>query len=384
MRTGQEKRLFFCAGEISGDTHAAQVMRELLARGDWSFEGLGGPEMSDLAPDVEDWLENAAVLGLAEVLAKYGFFRQKMAAAVSHILGEKPDGVVLVDYPGFNLTLAKRLRRGGYAGKLIYFISPQVWAWKRGRIRTMAKLLDLMLCIFPFEEELYTASGLQTQYVGHPLPDALATIKARNIPREKDLIALLPGSREREVSTLFPEMLAAAKLMLQSNPVLRFATAGATPSLTEKLREMVLAAGLEDSFEVGQNSAREIMCRASLGVVASGTATLEAACLGLPYCLVYKVNWITATVARWVMSVRYLGIVNVIADREVVRELLQEKVCGETIAAELNQLLADPEARLHLQSDLAEVVEKLGGGGMYHRTANALASVWNLEDGRDL
>ena len=171
-------------------------------------------------------------------------------------------------------------------------------------------------------------------------------------------------------------MLEAAKLLRTRFPDLRFATTGATPVLTERLRAMIREAGLENAFEVGVSSSHEIMCRATAGVVASGTATLEAACLGLPYVLTYKVAWLTALVARRVMSVRFLGIVNVMADREVVKELLQERADGALIADEVGHLIEDSEARRRLQDELLAVVEKLGGGGSHERAALAVAAAW--------
>ena len=332
--------------------------------------------MHRIAPAVENWLDEAAVLGLWEVLKKYGYFRRKMGETVARIHEMKPDGLILIDYPGFNLRLAKRLRAEGYTGKLIYYISPQVWAWKKGRIKTMAELLDLMICIFPFEKELYEASGLRTLFGGHPLVDSLTPIKERGIVREENLVALLPGSREREIAALFPPMLEAAAILRRRHPELRFATTGATAILTERLREMTREAGLGSVLEVGESTSHEIMCRATVGVVASGTATLEAACLGLPYCLTYKVAWLTAQVARRVMQVRYLGIVNVLADRGVVKELLQERADGSTIATELERLLDDEAARVHLQNELAGVVAGLGEGGAHRRAAEAVATVW--------
>jgi len=373
------KSLFLIAGEISGDTHGSALMEALADSGAWNFTGLGGPEMHRLAPGVENWLDEAAVLGLWEVLKKYGYFRRKMDETVSRIAAEKPDGIVLIDYPGFNLRLAKRLRGAGYRGKLIYYISPQVWAWKKGRIRVMAELLDLMICIFPFEKELYEASGLRTIFAGHPLVDSLAAVKERGIVREENLVALLPGSREREIAALFPAMLGAAEILTKTHPGLRFATTGATPRLTERLREMTLAAGLGSVVEVGENTSHEILCRATTGVVASGTATLEAACLGLPYCLAYKVAWLTAVVARRVMSVKFLGIVNVMAGREVVREILQERVEAKTLAGELGRLLDNAEERRRLQEELAFVVAGLGGGGSHKRAAAAVRA--SLEEG---
>ncbi len=365
------KTLFLVAGEVSGDHHAAALLGE-LDRDRFVITGLGGPRMRTVSEGIEDWLDQAAVLGLWEVLKKYRYFKDKMEETLRKVGECNPDGVLLVDYPGFNLRLARGLRRQGYRGKLLYYISPQVWAWKKGRVKVMAELLDLMICIFPFEKELYESSGLPTVFSGHPLVDSLEPLRGRGIAREKDLVALLPGSREKEIEALFPPMLQAARILRSRRPDLRFATSGASAGLTERLREMTVAAGLGDCEAVSESS-REIMCRAQVGVVASGTATLEAAILGLPYCLTYRVAWLTAFAARRVIRVKFLGIVNVIAGREVVRELLQEEATGESIAGELNRLLEDEDARERLRRELAEVVVSLGDAGAHRKAASAVA-----------
>lgn len=374
------KSLFLVAGEISGDTHGSALLRALREQGEWTFSGLGGPEMNEIEPSIENWLEEAAVLGLWEVLKKYSYFARKMDETVAAIHASEPDGIVFIDYPGFNLRLAKRLRNEGYRGKLIYYISPQVWAWKKGRIKTMAELLDLMVCIFPFEKELYEESGLRTLFSGHPLVDSMEEIRDDSIERDPNLIALLPGSREREIAKLFPPMLEAAKKLKAQFPEVNFASSGATEALSETLRDMVCEAGLEDSVRVGQESSHGIMQRAGVGVVASGTATLEAACLGLPYCLTYKVAWVTALAARIVMSVDFLGIVNVLARREVVKELLQEEASGDAIAKELGRLYSDAEASSALSLELAEVVALLGDGGAHKGAADAVAAAWEVTE----
>ena len=181
--------LHIIAGEISGDTHAAGLIRELLAiEPQVKFTGLGGHQMREAAGQgIEDWVEKAGVVGLWEVLKMYSYFKGKMTATTEQILRERPEAVVLVDYPGFNLRLAKALRVGGYTGKLIYYISPQVWAWKKGRVKTMAKVLDLMICIFPFEKEFYEKSGLPTVFGGHPMVDRVHALR-RDWKREPDFV----------------------------------------------------------------------------------------------------------------------------------------------------------------------------------------------------
>lgn len=376
----KKRRLFLIAGEVSGDTHGAALMRA-LPESKFELDGLGGPQMAKLAQNLEDWLDEAAVLGLWEVLKKYGYFREKMDETANRIAKDSPDAVVLIDYPGFNLRLAKRLRSEGYTGKLIYYISPQVWAWKKGRIKTMAELLDLMICIFPFEKPLYENSGLKTIFSGHPLVDSLARLKQGAAEREPDLVALLPGSREREVEALFPVMAEAAVRLKQRHPEMRFAASAVSEKLAARMHEIATEVRLHPScLDIGVGNVHDVMQRASVGVVASGTATLEAAYFGLPYCLVYKVAWLTYVVGRAVVSIDYLGIVNVIADREVVKELLQGDASGEKIADELDRLFSDNAARKALQADLASVVDRLGEGGAHENAANAIQEVLSERD----
>ncbi|MEM1296385.1 MAG: lipid-A-disaccharide synthase, partial [Verrucomicrobiota bacterium] len=226
---------FLISGEVSGDTHGAELIASLRGGTESAhFTGLGGPRMKGEAPDVTDWLDEAAVLGLWEVAKKYSYFSKKMDQTLEEILELKPDVLVLIDYPGFNLRLAKALRQRSYKGKIAYYISPQVWAWKRGRIKEMAKTLDLMLCIFPFEKELYEMSGLHTEFVGHPLIDELAE-KRIDTKRDAHLVGLFPGSRNREVQALFPIMLETAKILHEKWPKLQFVTAAVNPSMAATL-----------------------------------------------------------------------------------------------------------------------------------------------------
>jgi len=368
------KRVFLVAGEVSGDTHGAALMRSLEGLdGKLTFAGLGGPEMRKVSLDVENWLDGAAVLGLWEVLKNYPWFRKKMNETVHRIALSKPDVVILIDYPGFNLELAKRLRKLEFPVKLIYYISPQVWAWKRGRIKTMATLLDRMICIFPFEKALYENSGLATDFAGHPLVDTMKERRENPPERDPDLVALLPGSREREIEALFPAMVEAAVNLKQERPHLQFAASAATESLAKRLRQIANEGRLHPNcLTIGTGDVHDVMQMAGVGVVASGTATLEAACLGLPYCLVYKVAWPTYVAGKVVVRIDYLGIVNVIAEREVVKELLQGKANGDSIAGELRRLLDNESVRKDLRDDLEKTVAELGEGGAHEKAAEAV------------
>lgn len=363
--------LHFIAGEISGDTHAAGLIRELQKLDpELRCTGFGGPRMREAAgAGITDWVETAGVVGLWEVLKIYSYFKEKLAETVAQVMSEQPAAVVFVDYPGFNLRAAKKLRECGYKGRLLYYISPQVWAWKKGRVKTMAKVLDLMICIFPFEKELYEKSGLHTEFCGHPMVDRVKILR-RDWPREAGLVGWFPGSRMNEVRRLFPIMLEAARGIRLQVPAVRFVVSAANESLANEMRQMAVDRGMPDAKTwVETGTVYDLMQRCQVGAVASGTATLEAACFGLPYALVYRVNSITFAVAKLVVRIKKIGIINVLAQRDVVRELVQGDLSAETLAAEMVSLLTDEARRVALESDLASVVASLGAGGAYQRAA---------------
>src|SRR5438045_881206 len=239
---------------------------------DLRFTGRGGPQMRAIAGEkFTDWLNDAAVLGLWEVIKKYGYFREKFHETLDEIRESKPDAVILIDYPGFNLRLARALRKQRAKGKIIYYISPQVWAWNRGRIKKMARWLDLMLCIFPFEADLYNESGLRTIFVGHPMIERLREHKI-DIERDPNVIGLFPGSRAREVRKIFPILIETARELRQSKPNLRFEVAAASDELAREMENLVDSQD-RNLFEIKVGQTAEIMQRAFVGIIASGSAT---------------------------------------------------------------------------------------------------------------
>ncbi len=369
-------RVFIIAGEISGDTHAAGLLREMkVLEPELQVNGLGGRQMREVAGQgIEDWVEKAGVVGLWEVLKIYRYFKKKKLAVEAQILAERPEAVILVDYPGFNLRVAKSLRAAGYAGKILYYISPQVWAWKKGRVKVMAKVLDLMICIFPFEKAFYEKSGLRTEFCGHPMVDRVQTLR-RDWKRETALVGWFPGSRLNEVRRLFPVMVQASQAIRLAVPEARFAVSAANEALAGHMRTMADALGVPEAkrwIEVG--TVYDLMQRCEAGAVASGTATLEAACFGLPYTLVYNVSWPTYVVAKLVVRIKHLGIINILAKREVVKELVQHDLNPDTLAKATSELLMQKHRREALQADLASVVAMLGSGGAYQRAAQAVHS----------
>jgi len=379
------KTIYFVAGEASADNHGAALMRALReADVDLRFVGRGGPQMKAVAGDnFQNWIDKSGVLGLWEVIKHYGYFRKQFHQTLDEIGASKPNAVVLIDYPGFNLRLARALRKRLQSQKIIYYISPQVWAWNRSRIKKMAHWLDLMLCIFPFEAELYNQSGLRTIFVGHPMIERLrdrqpsvaaATYGSAgkiDIQRDSNLVGLFPGSRGREVRKIFPILVQTARELRRSKPDLHFEVAAASDELAQEMEKML---GSQDrhlfGIKIGQTA--EIMQRAVAGIVASGSATLEAAYFRMPFALIYKVAWPTYFAGRLLVKVKYLGMPNLLADKQVVPEFIQHRAKPPDLAKTILHLLDDPMKREQMISEFDKIAAQLGESGASERAATAI------------
>jgi lipid-A-disaccharide synthase len=389
--------IYFVAGEASADNHGAALMRALRsADPDLRFIGRGGPQMKSVAGEgFQNWIDKSGVLGLWEVIKHYGYFRSEFRKTLSEIEANSPNAVVLIDYPGFNLRLARALRSASAKAtadkrKIIYYISPQVWAWNRGRIKKMARWLDLMLCIFPFEADLYNESGLRTIFVGHPMIERLREFKldppspgsgTASVARDPNLIGLFPGSRAREIRKIFPIMLEAARELRRSKSNLRFEVAGASEELAQEIKSIVGhfcetaaadTAALQGSVEIKVGKTSEIMQRAFAGIVASGSATLEAAYFRLPFVLVYKVAWPTYVAGRLLVKVDYLGMPNVLANQELVPEFIQHHARPQQIAAAVGRLMDNAHARQEMIWGFDKIAAQLGETGASERAAKAI------------
>lgn len=366
--------IYLVAGEASGDNHGAALMESLrLREPEVRLLGRGGPRMKRYGGErFIDWSEEAGVVGLWEVIKHYGYFREEFRKTLNEVAATRPDAVVLIDYPGFNLRLAGALREKSFAGKIIYYISPQVWAWNRGRIPKMAKWLDLMLCIFPFEAALYEQSGLRTIFVGHPMIEDLEAKRIEDL-RAPHLVGVFPGSRTREVRKLLPILLEVMRELHLRRPELHFEIAAASEALAAAIRsdlEPVLGSLGQVEIVVGQ--AANTMQRSTVGVVASGTATLEAAFFRLPFVLVYKVAALTYLAGRLLIRVKHLGMPNVLADREIVPEFIQGNAQPAAIASAMLRLLDDRDRRKQMLADFEKVIAKLGKGGANEVAARAI------------
>jgi lipid-A-disaccharide synthase len=368
--------IYFVAGEVSADNYGAALMRSLRELdGELNFVGRGGPQMQEVAGErFKNWIGEAAVLGLWEVLRKYGYFRHQFHETLREIRESKPDAVVLIDYPGFNLRLARALRRQARQQKIIYYISPQVWAWNRGRIKRMAHFIDLVLCIFPFEVDLYNQAGLRALFVGHPMIERLWARKI-DTERDRNLIGFFPGSRSREVRKIFPVMLEAARELRKHNPNLRFEVAAASEQLAREMKPAIAGLGQsqkQEAIQIKIDETAAIMQYVWAGIIASGSATLEAAFFRLPFVLIYKVAWPTYVAARLVVNVKYLGMPNLLANKEVVPEFIQHRAKPNAIVKALQPMIENANARERMISEFDAMVPQLGDIGASERAARAI------------
>ena len=374
------KRIYVIAGELSGDAHGAGLLISLKKMvPDLSIYGVGGPEIAEISgSETRDWVEDAAVMGVWEVLKRYDWFKERFTEMLDELICLQPDVLLLIDYPGFNLRFAAAVRRECPKTRIIYYISPQVWAWNKGRIPKMVGMLDEMLCLFPFEQPIFQNAGLKTTFVGHPLVDELEEKRIVNAVRDDQLVGLFPGSREREIARLFPMMIESAKRLKSWRTDLKFEVPAASPKLAEQIRRLLAEAGAVDFIIVTSGGSHSLMQRACCAVIASGTATLEAAYYELPYCLVYRTAPLTFVLAKLLVKIKFIGLVNILAGESVVEEFIQARAEPTAVAASLQKFLASPTVREALRSRLAETAAKLGGNGAHQRAATAVAGWLNV------
>jgi lipid-A-disaccharide synthase len=374
-------KLMIVAGEVSGDMHAARLIAALRqCCPDLSISGIAGDACAAEGVHVYYHVKDMAVMGLTEVLRRYGFFRRVLNEMRAWARKERPTAALLVDYPGFNLRLAATLHAMGI--KVIYYICPQVWAWHRSRIPAMARIVDRLITIFPFEPALFEAAGLRTTFAGHPLIDATAAARAAapcDLPwAGSRRIALLPGSRMQEINRILPVMWQAAALLDRTTPDACFIIAA--PSSREvALLEQVLGK-LRDGprhIQVVAGQTREVLRQARAALVASGTATLEAALMECPLAVVYKVTPLTYQLAKRLIRVPHIGMVNIVAGREVCPEFIQRAATPSALAEVLQTLSDATPTRQRMLDDLIDVRERLGEGNAHERAAAIVAEELN-------
>lgn len=368
--------IMLIAGEVSGDMQAACLVRALRRRRpDLRFFGIGGGELRRAGMETLYDVREMAVLGLSEVLRRYFFFRRVFHAMLTVARERRPAAVILVDYPGFNLRFAARAHARGL--KTIYYICPQVWAWHRGRIPHMARIVDRLIAIFPFEARVFEGTALPVSFVGHPLVTAaraaLAEPRAALPWQGEPYIALLPGSRMHEVRRILPVLWRAAERIERDFPVASFIVAAPTEDVAQWVRATIAAlpgGPVRWKLVVGQT--RQVLRQARAAWVASGTATLEAALMRCPMVVVYKVAWPTYWLGRWLIHVPYLGMVNIVAGERICPEFIQGAATPEALAKALEPLLREGRPRADMLRGLERVTQALGEPGAEERAADAV------------
>lgn len=370
-------RILISAGEASGDRLGAGLARALRRRRpDIDLFGMGGEEMDVAGVRLVQPASEVAVVGILEVLKQLPALRRAMRSLEDLLVQDKPDLFVPVDFPDFNLRLAERARRAGIP--VVYFVSPQVWAWRKGRVRKIRALVRRMLVLFPFEPRFYEEAGVPVTFVGHPALDEVASPESRDatlgrlrLDPSRPRVALLPGSRRGEVARLLPILLAAARILVRSRPGLQFLIPRAR-TLPEGLLDAEVERARIPGVHVRSGDYREILRACEAGVVASGTATLDAALAGLPMVVVYRMQAASYWVARSLVRVDNISLPNLVLGRRLVPELVQRECTPERIAHALETILSSPAFAEEIRLGLAEVRARLGGAGAFDRAALAI------------
>ena len=374
MTESKAKKILIVAGEASGDLHGASLAAELKrAAGDVDLMGIGGDRMAAQGVRLGFHVKDLAVVGIVEVLAilprLYHAYRWLMRV----LREDPPDVVVLIDYAEFNLFFAGRVRKRGIP--VVFYISPQIWAWRRGRVRRIARNVDEMVVILPFERDFYKEHGVKVSFVGHPLVEQLGTLpEIMEKPDDKGafVVGWMPGSRNSEVGRLLPVMSKAAAILESHARRKVLHVVPVAPGMSPgKISRAFSAEGV--SVETHLGNASDIMRRCDLIILASGTATLEAALLGIPAIIVYKVSFFSALLGWLLIRVPWIGLANIVAGKEVYPELVQYKATPKRIAETSIKLLEDPDKLRQIRNELKKIREKLGKPGASRRTAEVIS-----------
>jgi lipid-A-disaccharide synthase len=376
-------KYYIIAGEASGDLHGSNLIKELrLLDTAADIRCWGGDKMQAAGATLVKHYSALAFMGFVEVLKNLRTIFKNLADCKADITQYQPDALVLIDYPGFNLRIAAWAKRKGL--RVIYYISPQVWAWKESRVRGIKKNVDKMLVILPFEKEFYKKWGFEVEYVGHPLVKVVdefianhpfseytvhSFINSSGVTINTPIIAILPGSRQQEILTKLPIMLSVAKHF----PDYHFVVAKA-PGIEDDFYDALLAPYQNVSAVINQTYA--LLREAKAAIVTSGTATLETALFGVPEVVCYKGSAISFLIAKWLITIQYICLVNLIMNREVVKELIQEQLTEQNITSELKKILYDTGKQSQLKEDYAALKHLLSQGG--NASANAASSIYRF------
>lgn len=370
MEPQAQLKIYVVSGEASGDLHGKNLVRGLKKlHPAIEFRGMGGDGLAGEGMSLVKHIRETNFMGFTQVLANLGTIRRMFRDVKADILKFKPDAVVLIDYPGFNMRMAKWLKKQGI--KVFYYISPTVWAWKKGRMHKLIPNVEKLFAILPFEQPFYAKEGYEVEYHGHPLLDEVLThtnnreeTRRRLLDPDERLVALLPGSRKQEITRMLPQMLAIKGRFPRS----RFVVAAA-PTMDDEIYAEIIG---NMDIPVLRGHTYDLLAAADAALVTSGTATLETALFGVPQVVCYAANPLSVWIARRLIKVRFISLVNLILDREVVRELIQNDLHPEALAAELRRLLDDQQRRATLRRDYTELMHQIGEPGSSERVARRI------------
>ncbi len=381
--SGSKKQIMIVAGEASGDLHGGNLVQAMhRIDPEIRFYGVGGKKLKEAGVELIADAAEMAVVGLTEVVSKLGMILKVMAQLKALLKKDRPDLIILIDYPDFNLPLAKAAKK--YGINVFYYISPQVWAWRRGRIKKIKKIIDRMAVILPFEADLYKGVGIDATFVGHPLLDVVRTKYPRKEAlRRFDLaegvttVGILPGSRQSEVTRLLPVMLGAAEIIDKKIKDVQFVL-----PLADTLDNAFVSQIIEKhsvAVRLIPNEVYDVIGCTDIAMVASGTATLETALMETPMVIIYKVSAPSYYVGRMVINVDHIGLVNIIAGKAIVPELIQFEASPEKIAANVIDILASRERMENIKAELKKIRNMLGRHGAAERVARLAYDMINAK-----
>jgi lipid-A-disaccharide synthase len=374
-------RFLIVAGEASGDMYGAEVARALTRLfTPVRLYGLGGQRMREAGVEMEGDISHTAVVGPFEAITYFGALYRIFRRIADRVEAERPDAAILIDFPDFNLRLAKRLKAAGIP--VIYYISPQVWAWREGRVKQIREVVNKMLVIFPFEEEIYRKAGMDVEFVGHPLIDMVKPTSTKeefckkyHLDPRKPIVAMLPGSRRKEVRYILPTLCEAAERILKEKPDTQFVL----PMASGLERELIDGIVLNHPVTVVPGETYNAVRYARAAMVASGTATLETALLGTPEVIVYRISAATWFLGKFLLKVRLFGIVNIILGEEVVPELFQEKFTPDAVSTMTLRLMDDVWTQSKIRGSYELLRRQLGSGKVADRVAEIVSRVISSE-----
>ena len=381
--TGNAKRIMIVAGEASGDLHGGNLVQAMhQIDPSLRFYGIGGKKLKAAGVELIADSADMAVVGLTEVVSKLGMILKVMAQLKASLKADRPDLIILIDYPDFNLSLAKAAKKCGV--RVFYYISPQVWAWRRGRIGKIKKIVDKMAVILPFEASLYNKAGVDATFVGHPLLDVVRAKYSREEALRRfglregiTTVGILPGSRQSEVVRLLPEMLMAAEIIEKKLSSVQFVLPLADTLETQFVANIIRQYPIK--VKVIPDEIYDVIGCADIAMVASGTATLETALMGTPMIIIYKVSAPSYYVGKMVINVDHIGLVNIMAGKTIVPELIQEAAIPEAIAAEVIDILTNRERMDDIKTELSKIRDMLGSPGAAVRAARLAYDMINAE-----